>query len=79
MDLLKMISEYRARIHPDISNADAPAKELEETIQRLIGGFSGLFSSLQDSDWPPTSTMVNAVVDLVKQWEAMLKRKKELK
>lgn len=79
MDLLKMISEYRARIHPDLSNADAPAKELEETIQRLIGGFSGLFSSLQDSDWPPTSTMVNAVADLEKQWEAMLKRKKELK
>ena len=79
MELLKMVGEYRLRTNPDLSNANAPEKELEESIQRLIGGFAGLFSSLQDSDWPPTSTMVNAVADLEKQWETILIKKKQLK
>lgn len=79
MELLKMVSEYRLRTNPDLNNANTPEKELEESIQRLIGGFAGLFSSLQDSDWPPTSTMVNAVADLEKQWETILIKKKQLK
>ncbi len=84
--LLKEIGEYRARLRSEMTNAsnsvandlnkkDKLAKELEETVGRLNAGFAGLFSRLQESEWPPTDTMVKTEVELQKQWREMLTRK----
>ena len=70
-----------------LNKKDGEAKELEATPQgstspsfgRLNNGFAAVFNVLQDSGWPPTTQMINAVKELQQQLNALRVKWEELK
>jgi len=75
MSILNEIRIYRARLRSQMTNAmvtvaeelnlkDKKAKELEDSFGQLNRGFASVFSLLQESDLPPTITMVEAEKEL---------------
>jgi photosystem II stability/assembly factor-like uncharacterized protein len=75
MSILNEIRIYRARLRGQMTNAmvtvaeelnvkDKKAKELEDNFGQLNRGFASVFSVLQESDMPPTKTVVEAEKDL---------------
>jgi hypothetical protein len=89
-NLLNEIRTYRAKLRSQMVNAaitsseelnkkDKLVKDLEESVSALNAGFARLFSVLQESDWPPTETMIKTEADLQKQWQEILSRKNLMK
>ena len=76
-----------ASVADELNKKDKIARELESTPQgstepsfgRLNGSFASVFNVLQDSDWPPTSQMINAANELQHQLDALKKKWEELK
>lgn len=71
----------------ELDKKDKAAKNLETTppgsnepsFGRISSSFAGLFNVVQDSDWPPTQTMINTAKDLEQQFNALKKKWEELK
>ena len=71
----------------ELNRKDKAARELESTPQgstepsfgRLNSSFGSVFNSLQDSDWPPTTQMINAVKELQQQLNSLIAKWEELK
>lgn len=71
----------------ELNKKDKAVRELESTPQgstepsfgRLNSSFGSVFNSLQDSDWPPTTQMINAAKELQQQLNSLKKKWEELK
>ncbi len=88
MKILDEIKVYRAKFEGDQSTPTyREINSLETTLQganepsfsRLNSSFASLFNSLQDSDMPPTSQMLNAAKELQQQFILLKKKWEELK
>ena len=87
-NLKSQMTNAAPSVADELNKKDKLARELENTPQgstepsfgRLNSGFASVFGSLQDSDMPPTTQMINAVKELnqqmivlKKKWEALKK------
>jgi hypothetical protein len=88
MNILNEIKAYRAKFTGDQNTPTyKEINSLETTIpgtnepsfSRLNSSFASLFSSLQDSDTPPTTQIINAAKELNQQFTLLKKKWEELK
>ena len=71
----------------ELNKKDKVARELENTPQgssepsfsRLNGSFASVFNTLEGSDWPPTTQLINAVAELQAQLKALKEKWEKVK